>query len=89
MFLAVDLGKKTPYITMMCIAGFILAGFEHCIADAGYMGTRIVYFIPELLTIIVGNAVGAKLIHFVINKEEVQIGTTRPPAEAEKVPSKS
>ena len=34
--LAVDIKKEGPIATIMCIALFILCGFEHCVANIFY-----------------------------------------------------
>lgn len=53
---------KNPIIVIMCVATFILAKFEHCIADMFYF--FFVYKFPFgiLLTITAGNTVGALMI---------------------------
>jgi formate/nitrite transporter FocA (FNT family) len=72
MFIAVDTYKKTVGTTplLACIAVvigvavFILAGFEHSIADMFYaaVADRIGEMLVPILIITVGNAVGANLI---------------------------
>ena len=50
--------QKTPlWVTVMAVATFILAGFNHCIADFYYMLTGGIFSLNLLLTII-GNIVG-------------------------------
>ena len=66
MYLAVDVykTKNTLLGVFGCVPGFILAGFEHSIADmfyivrGGIFTTEVVVF---LLVVIIGNAVGAWL----------------------------
>lgn len=57
--------KDTPmWITSGCVAGFILSGFNHCIADAFYFfasGESIWVWLPDLLVITAGNTVGGLL----------------------------
>jgi len=71
MYIAVDgfrsneheLGKYLGLF--LCVAGFILAGFEHCIADMFYFGianTWSVHTFICLLIITAGNIVGGLLI---------------------------
>ena len=67
MFIAVDGYGRTqnPLILFVCVAGFILSGFEHCIADmfyfsvAGAWGGRAPVCI---LAITLGNSLGGVLI---------------------------
>ena len=67
MYLAVEIykSKQTPVGILFCVPVFILAGFEHSIADLFYFFTaRIVngemaWF---LLLVVVGNSVGGMLI---------------------------
>lgn len=57
--------KDTPmWITSGCVVGFILSGFNHCIADAFYFfasGESIWVWLPSLLVITAGNIVGGLL----------------------------
>lgn len=71
MYIAVD-GFKTnshevgKYIGLfLCVAGFILAGFEHCIANMFYFsmaGVWSVHTVVWLIIMTAGNAVGGLLI---------------------------
>ena len=58
---------------VLCVAVFILAGFEHCIADMFYfaLGGTLAEGLPSLLIITAGNILGGILIPVVnlINKE--------------------
>ncbi len=67
MYVAVDSYKKTsnPIILFVCVAGFILCGFEHCIADMAYISIAGMWSPDALLRIIVitlGNSLGGVLI---------------------------
>ncbi len=71
MYIAVDGFKKNEhelgkYLGLfLCVAGFILAGFEHCIADMFYFGMAGMWnmdSISALLIITLGNIVGGLLI---------------------------
>ena len=71
MYIAVDGFKKNPHETgkyvglFLCVAGFILAGFEHCIANMFYFGMAGVWSVHTLIWLIVmtaGNVVGGLLI---------------------------
>lgn len=67
MYLAVSIFKerKTVVGIIFCIPVFILSGFEHSIADMAYFATaRIISWesILFLLTVVIGNAVGAMIL---------------------------
>lgn len=72
MFIAVDSYKKNIetkpllaiFMAVMCVAVFILAGFEHSIADMYYFAAAGRYFdgIGVILTVTVGNAIGGMII---------------------------
>lgn len=51
--------KGYPFITIMCIAAFILSGYKHCIAMI-YVDHDIIHI---LLTVL-GNIIGAKLAYY-------------------------
>ena len=61
MYIAVDGYKRTekPIIVIMPVMCFILSGFEHCIANYGYMTMNNEYYCPQLIIWIVGNSVGS------------------------------
>lgn len=67
MFIAVDGYKKckNPLILFICVATFILCGFEHCIADMFYFSLADAWCLTsfiDILIITLGNALGAFLI---------------------------
>ena len=67
MYIAVEGYKKcqNPLILVACVAGFILCGFEHCIADMFYFSIAGVWSVDALLIILVitvGNSIGGMLI---------------------------
>ena len=67
MFIAVDGYKQTqnPLILVLCVAVFILCGFEHCIADMFYFavsGTLGAHALVRLAVITLGNSAGGVLI---------------------------
>ena len=67
MYIAVEGYKQTknPLILFVCVAGFILCGFEHCIADMFYVSVAQMWSARALLCVVVislGNAVGGMLI---------------------------
>ena len=65
-YLAVELYKKTSNLApvIMCVMAFILAGFEHSIADAYFLGVQGLSLkgIYYMLLIVVGNGVGSLVI---------------------------
>ncbi len=67
MYLAVSTFKesKTVLGIVLCVAVFILSGFEHSIADMGYFAVSGIFSIDAflfILLVIVGNAVGAMIL---------------------------
>ena len=71
MYIAVDGFKKNPhdfgkYVGLfLCVAGFILAGFEHCVANMFYFGMAGAWSVHSFIWLIVmtlGNVVGGILI---------------------------
>lgn len=63
MYLAVDGWRKTgkAIAVIMPVMIFILCGFDHCIANYGYMAMTGTFFHPNLLLWIIGNALGSQL----------------------------
>lgn len=66
MFIAVDNFKKhnnaiTVVLPIMC---FILCGFEHCIANYGYMAMDGRLFVWQLPIWIIGNGIGSQIIYW-------------------------
>ena len=67
MYLAVSIFKenKTVVGIIFCIPVFILAGFEHSIADMAYFATARIFTHKALLfiaTVVLGNAIGGMLL---------------------------
>ena len=67
MYIAVEGYKQTknPLILFVCVAGFILCGFEHCIADMFYVSVAQMWSVRAFVCVFVislGNAVGGMLI---------------------------
>lgn len=67
MYSAVDGYKRTqqPLILFVCVAGFILCGFEHCIADMFYFSMANVWSgraVAAIIAISLGNSLGGLLI---------------------------
>ena len=67
-YLAVEGYKKSKSLipVILGVMTFILASWNHCIADCFYMaaGSSSVLAIPYLLVVIVGNSIGSLLIRF-------------------------
>ena len=72
MFLGVDSFKRywstkdfaAIFMPVICVAVFIIAGFEHCIADMFYFvaAGKIIECLPALVVITLGNSLGGVLI---------------------------
>ena len=67
MFIAADCYKNTKSFiaTFVCVPVFILAGFEHSIADMFYFCSAGVFSVESLvfiITVLIGNAIGGFLI---------------------------
>ena len=81
MFLGVDSFKKywqtkdfaAIFMPVICVAVFILAGFEHCIADMFYFvaAGKTLECIPALLMITLGNSLGGVIIPLVKRAAEI------------------
>lgn len=57
--------NSTPYMVPLCVAGFILFGGEHCIADLCYFiasGSFCYQMFPFFIVALIGNSLGAILI---------------------------
>ena len=67
-YLSVEGYKKSKSLipVILGVMTFILAGWNHCIADCFYMaaGSSSALAIPYLLVVIVGNSIGSLLIRF-------------------------
>ena len=66
MYLAVDIYKKDKSTlgVITCVPAFILAGFEHSIADSLYIfssGMMNIHILIFLIIVLIGNAIGAFL----------------------------
>lgn len=67
MYIAVANYAKLPWVTVMCVAAFILAGFNHCVADMFFCaaGATFETILPMTASIIAtscGNIIGCNLI---------------------------
>lgn len=65
-YLGVELYKKTKNFlpVVLCVMAFILAGFEHCVADAMYLGISEPSWIGfgYVILIAVGNSIGSLVV---------------------------
>lgn len=67
MYIAVTSYPTKPFVTVMCVATFILAGFNHCVADMFYCaaGATLETILPmtgAVLATTCGNVIGCNLI---------------------------
>lgn len=67
MYIAVNQYSLAPYMTIMCVMGFILVGANHCIADMAYVIIAITVenWFPTIMALIcttIGNIIGCNLI---------------------------
>ncbi len=63
-YIAVSCFKnKKAYMVPICVVAFILYGAEHCIADFCFMVAARIYSIKFLIVTILGNSIGAILLH--------------------------
>ena len=63
MQIGVSIYSKHPWVTLLCVAAFLLSGFKHCIAmvfDGEMTKQWAVYF----LIVILGNIIGARFVAF-------------------------
>ena len=59
---------KSEVITILCVMGFILCGFEHSIADFPYVCMNGWYF-PEWFAVLAGNTAGAVLTEALLARD--------------------
>ena len=78
MTIAVRQYEKAPYTTIMCVAGFILLGANHCVADMVYMFMHFAVngfadrpgpAVIALLCTTAGNVLGCNTIPLAIRKD--------------------
>ena len=64
MYIAVKMYSTKPWVTVMCVAGFILTGANHCIADMFYLFLGGVTWdvLLALLCTTAGNIIGTNII---------------------------
>ena len=63
-YLAVECFKlyKHPLVVIMPVMGFIICGFDHCIANYGYMVLNNTYWTNNMIYWVLGNAIGSLMI---------------------------
>jgi formate/nitrite transporter FocA (FNT family) len=69
MYVAVNTYTTMPYMTILCVASFILLGANHCIADMAYMflAATEATFAPMVTAILcstIGNIIGCNMIPY-------------------------
>jgi formate/nitrite transporter FocA (FNT family) len=71
MYIAVDGYKNNnhPLTVIMPVMCFILCGFDHCIANYGYMAMNGDLFCWQLPVWVVGNGLGSLMIRMLTSKE--------------------
>jgi formate/nitrite transporter FocA (FNT family) len=71
MYIAVDGHKNNnhPLTVIMPVMCFILCGFDHCIANYGYMAMNGDLFCWQLPVWVVGNGLGSLMIRMLTSKE--------------------
>lgn len=57
---------QNPLLPIGCVAAFILAGFEHCVADAFYLGASGFSWQGVVLVLLVaaGNSIGSLVVRW-------------------------
>lgn len=61
--------SKHSILVVLCVMTFIICGFEHSIADAGYVFGSWKFVLPWL-TVVAGNAVGGLLTFYLLHEED-------------------
>ena len=79
MYIAVNQYNKAPYVTIMCVMGFILMGANHCIADMVYILIAITAenWYPTVMALVyttIGNIIGCNLI--AVTQSQKQSGSS-------------
>lgn len=72
MYIAVAHYDSKPWVTVMCVAGFILSGFNHCVADMFYLLTGGISWLGLLALgcTTIGNIIGCNLIPLLLRFHE-------------------
>ena len=63
-YLAVECFKryKHPLVVIIPVMGFIICGFDHCIANYGYLVLDDIYWTNNMIYWVLGNAIGSLMI---------------------------
>jgi formate/nitrite transporter FocA (FNT family) len=80
MFIAVAHYETKPWVTMMCVVGFILTGVNHCVADMFYLflGGFSWMGALALLCTSLGNLIGCNTIPLLLRlHQQIQQRNTR------------
>lgn len=64
-YIAVECFKqsKNPLVVIMPVMGFIICGFDHCIANYVYMVLDNVYWSNNMICWVIGNLIGSLMIY--------------------------
>ena len=54
---------KNPLVVIMPVMGFIICGFDHCIANYAYMVMNGVYWSNNMICWVIGNLIGSLMIY--------------------------
>lgn len=85
MYIAVAHYETKPWVTVMCVAGFILSGTNHCVADMFYlfMGGFSWLGLLALGCTTVGNIIGCNLIPLLLRLHQWLLSrSTRPKTQS-------
>ena len=74
MYIAVQAYTTKPFVTVMCVSAFILAGFNHCVADMFYyaLGTPLNSILQACIAFVAtvcGNLLGCNIIPLIDSKD--------------------
>lgn len=87
MYIAVAHYDSKPWVTVMCVAGFILSGVNHCVADMFYLflgGFTWTGALALTLTT-VGNVIGCNLIPLLLSLHRLLLShSTRPKTQSDR-----
>lgn len=69
MFIAVNYYKTLPWVTVMCVATFILIGVNHCVADMFYFWMALGHVtdwkaLDAIICTTIGNVIGCNIIPY-------------------------
>ena len=62
--------SRHSVLVILCVMTFIVCGFEHSIADAGYVFCSWKYVLPWLI-VVAGNTIGGLLTFYLLHEDEI------------------